>query len=57
MIRLDVKDYCHNCRDFEPVADRINYLNKSVTVVRCEFRDKCAVIEQYLKAKEEESAE
>ena len=57
MIRLDVKDYCHNCRDFEPIADRINSLNMSVTVVRCEFRDKCEVIEQYLKSKEEESAQ
>lgn len=53
MIQLDVKDYCHKCRDFEPVAEHINSLNMSVTVVRCEFRDKCEIIEQYLKAKEE----
>lgn len=57
MIILDVKDYCHNCRDFEPAVERLNSSTASIFMVRCEFRDKCEVIEQYLKSKEEESAQ
>lgn len=54
MIRLDVEDYCQDCDDFEPVAERTNYyagevLKKCDTIVRCKHAGRCASIAEYLK--------
>ena len=56
MIRLDVEDYCQQCLDFCPdviSAERVSLGDKdfglSDTIVRCEYRKRCAAIERYLR--------
>ena len=55
MIELDVKEYCHNCMDFkadvvEPIREYFGEYESPVTstVVRCEYRKRCANIVRYL---------
>ena len=54
MIRIEVEDYCHSCRDFSPdvTAATRNYAVDDIswtdTVVRCEHAKKCAGLVRYL---------
>lgn len=65
MIKLDVREYCQSCVEFEPrVTQRPEMLNIDFcdfsfygdTVVECENRYKCEVLYNRLK-KENENAE
>lgn len=43
MIKLDVQEYCHMCRNFEPTVDKL--FSTATTCeqrVRCVYRDQCA---------------
>ena len=52
MIRVDVEEYCHSCRDFTAeviVATRNIERNEwSDTVVQCKYRKRCAGLVRYL---------
>lgn len=55
MIKIEVEGYCHNCLDFEPDVikpDRVyTGFDEYVwgdTMVRCEYRKRCAAIKRYL---------
>lgn len=56
MIKLDVKDYCHSCMDFDPdvvpahkeFTDWTNEIVLTDTVIRCKNRDRCEAIRRYL---------
>lgn len=55
MIKLEVREYCHDCMDFEPdVTSPIRMFGdddviiQSDTVVRCEYRGRCEAIRRYL---------
>lgn len=58
-IRLEIKDYCHNCLDFEADVtkpERMYAENDVVgvygdTIVRCEYRNRCKGIKRYLEQK------
>ena len=65
MIRIDVEEYCHQCLDFRsdvipaikvrsPDSEEYTLTD---TLVKCEYRKRCAGIKRYLeqKAKEEVS--
>lgn len=57
MIRLQVEEYCHNCKEFEPVAHKsilhANFSDIMVeTIVRCKNCDKCKAQYDYLKTQE-----
>jgi hypothetical protein len=64
MIKLEVEGYCHDCLDFTPCAtkpDRISIpgqedLVMGDTIVRCEYRRRCAGITRYLKHQNEVEA-
>lgn len=50
MISIDLKVYCNNCPHFEPVSSKIYSDNRSLyTIIECENREKCNLIEAYLK--------
>ena len=58
MITLDIRSYCADCTEFDPVLDKrsASYLNEDGmpekcvdTVVRCKGRNKCEGISRYLK--------
>lgn len=55
MIRLEVEDYCQACLDFEPDVtkpERIRFNHEELifsdTIVKCEYRKRCAGIRRYL---------
>lgn len=53
MIKLEVEDYCHNCEEFEPVADTNRLYSElevveSYTSVRCEKRMVCRAIASHI---------
>lgn len=57
MIRVEVEDYCQQCLDFTPDVtkpERLYFNNGEVdfamsdTIVRCEYRKRCAGIKRYL---------
>ena len=63
MIKLDVADYCHNCKRFEPdVSKFVSELiidpsdmppwgfdyEKCDTQIRCKDRDRCAAMYEYM---------
>ena len=56
MIKLEVEDYCHQCVDFVPDVkspDRLMAGDKEIvfqtdTLIRCEYRRRCASIKRYL---------
>lgn len=49
MISLDIQDYCHNCRDFEPRCTKIYADNICVdTLVQCERKEVCSTIKTYI---------
>lgn len=54
MIRVDVEDYCHECRNFNPVATIATRTGEngewSDTVVRCEHRKHCLGLVRYLES-------
>ena len=57
MIKIEVEDYCHNCLDFQADVTKpermyhedIEVVQIGDTVVRCEYRKRCAGIERHLK--------
>ena len=56
MIRLEVEDYCQDCKAFEPDTDRnMDFddaqLYMTDTVVQCEKRNHCKRLVQYLERK------
>ena len=47
MIKLEVEDYCHDCRDFE--ADTYYHCPEINSIsIFCEHRNKCRAIKKYL---------
>jgi len=57
-IKLEVKDYCSECCDFEPDVTKPERLYcgdsiifKTDTVVRCEYARRCENIKRYLEKK------
>jgi len=59
MIRIDVKEYCHSCTEFDPEVEYpIHiYANNDVaqstdTIVRCKDRGKCENIKRHLEVEE-----
>lgn len=55
MIRVEVEEYCQQCMDFSPDVtkpDRYHLGNDEIfvgdTIVRCEYRKRCAGIKRYL---------
>lgn len=56
MILIKVADYCNNgCEQFKPVVTRgpLKGFNDPDTYVRCEHRNLCEYIHDYLDRKEE----
>lgn len=58
MIRVEVKNYCSECVDFEPDVEKPQKMycgNSEVTmtdtVIRCENRKRCEHIRRYLERK------
>lgn len=56
MIRVEVEDYCQQCLDFSPdVANATRVMAPDGelvlgdTIIRCEYRKRCASIERFLK--------
>ena len=50
-IELKVEDYCHNCREFEPIAKEVHTFGGCSHLVICENSLKCEAI--YKKAKDD----
>lgn len=56
MIRVDVEEYCQSCLDFSPdvtkperyYAGDKEITFQSDTIIRCEYRKRCAAIKRYL---------
>lgn len=52
MIRIDVEEYCHECRDFRAdvtIMTRNAERNEwSDTIIQCENKKKCAGLVRYL---------
>lgn len=57
MIKVEVEDYCQHCLDFTPDVtkpERLYTIDKpdgfimSDTIIRCEYRKRCAGIKRYL---------
>ena len=55
MIRLEVEEYCQQCLDFSPDVikpERVYFgeseMILSDTIIRCEYRKRCAGIRRYL---------
>lgn len=62
MIKLDVREYCQCCLEFEPVViERPSFLLDSDipcgcigdTIVKCENHDKCKILYNHLKKENE----
>ena len=54
MIKLNVKDYCQNCWDFEPECIKLSadiYREMCTTDVYCEHRNRCANIYDVVRKK------
>lgn len=53
MIELQVKPYCHDCDEFEPVKESLlmvysmNCVERT-TIVKCEHANRCERIKKYL---------
>lgn len=63
MIKLEVEEYCHYCMDFEADVknpERVRMSSGEIglgdTVVRCEYRNRCANIKRYLERRAKEEA-
>ena len=56
MIRLELKDYCHECVGFEADVERptIFHIDGTIktiytdTIIRCKHRDRCAHVVKYV---------
>ena len=56
MIKIEVEGYCQNCLNFQPDVirpERLRMGNDGTptsgdTIVRCEYRQRCAGIKRYL---------
>lgn len=61
MIKLDVREFCHYCPDFEPEVDKVyDYGDHPVAqIVSCENRNRCYLIYRHIVAesKKETKAE
>lgn len=63
MIRIEVEDYCQLCRDFSPdvTASTSIYsddtISRTDTVIRCEYRKKCAGLVRYLESQLKDKTE
>lgn len=55
MIRIEVEDYCHSCRDFNAdVAITTRNFDRNEwtdTIIRCEHRNRCSGLVRYLERK------
>lgn len=59
MINLHVEDYCQDCPDFKPVAEKIKFftdieVTKCETDVYCKYWYRCAAVAKWMKKKEGE---
>lgn len=59
MIELRIEDYCHECPDFEPIAEEHNKVNctyyddvemRTDRHVKCKYAKRCVGIAGYLDA-------
>lgn len=58
MIKLVVKEYCHNCPNFEAVTDKALMCDgDAITIVSCEHCEKCEKIAKYMGAEIKGGAE
>lgn len=52
MITLNVKNYCHNCPEFEPYADKNTLYSGDekmhMTEIRCIHSERCKIIAEFL---------
>lgn len=56
MIKLDVKEYCQECPDFEADIESISYptfvgddeVKYHDSIIRCEHRDKCQQLYKHM---------
>ncbi len=50
MIKLDVKPYCHDCKEFEHECQTCanEYWEPSEFIIRCKYASKCEHICDYL---------
>lgn len=54
MIKLEVKEYCHNCPEFNPSADIECYESGYgdeyyYTTITCEYAKRCETIAEYFR--------
>lgn len=57
MIKLDIKEYCNDCRAFEPevVTNYSSDMTHTDKIVRCENAKKCEIMMRYLLKQAERS--
>lgn len=48
MIKIDIKDYCEDCPDFEPRTTKFFCDNKAQIYIECEYRHKCERLVKHL---------
>lgn len=67
-IRVDIKDYCAECCDFEPdvtkperstlyadsMGERKTMVMQTDTIVRCKYRNRCEAIKRFLEKQKED---
>lgn len=63
MIRVDVKDYCQSCLDFDSDIEKptVLYVNGEAltqmgdTIIRCSHRHRCETIKRYIEQEKEKN--
>ena len=56
MIVLEVQEYCHKCRGFEPIVEKLYGMEEVLeTVVTCEHNAHCEWLKSVLTSEEGES--
>lgn len=57
MIKVEVKDYCDGCRDFEAKVLQLFFNNKANYIIKCEHADKCRQMYMHVKNEMESKKE
>lgn len=48
MIKLMIKEYCHNCKNFKPITDIFYNSGDTVhTALYCKYSDNCQIAYKY----------
>ena len=56
MIKLQVEEYCNDCKEFEACVSKLMYgYSGCLTTITCEHAEKCKVLAEYIKNKGEKS--